>query len=38
VGLNAAYAVTSADAPLIPGLAAVIRGAWHHVRGRYGPD
>jgi GT2 family glycosyltransferase len=38
VGLNAAYALTSADAPLVPGLAAVVRGAWHHLRGRYGPD
>ena len=38
VGLNAAYAMTSADAPLVPGLAAVVRGAWDHLRGRYGPD
>jgi GT2 family glycosyltransferase/glycosyltransferase involved in cell wall biosynthesis len=36
VGLNAAYALTSRDVPLLGGLAAVTRGAWHHVRGRYG--
>jgi len=38
VGLNAAYVLTSADAPLVGGLAAVARGAWHHVIGRYGID
>ena len=28
--LNAAYVLTSPDAPLLSGLAAVVRGAWHH--------
>jgi GT2 family glycosyltransferase len=38
VGLNVAYVLTSADAPLVAGLAAVARGTWHHVIGRYGID
>ena len=38
VALNAAYVVTSADAPLLSGLAAVVRGTWHHLLGRYGSD
>ena len=38
VALNTAYVLTSADAPLLSGLAAVIRGTWHHLVGRYGPD
>lgn len=36
VGLNLAYAVTSPDVPLLPGIAAVARGTWHHLVGRYG--
>jgi GT2 family glycosyltransferase len=38
VALNTAYVLTSADAPLWSGLAAVVRGTWHHLLGRYGPD
>ena len=38
VGLNAAYVLVSPEAPLIRGASAVVRGAWHHVTGRYGPD
>jgi GT2 family glycosyltransferase/glycosyltransferase involved in cell wall biosynthesis len=38
VGLNTAYVLTSPDAPLVSGLAAVVRGTWHHLLGRYGPD
>jgi GT2 family glycosyltransferase/glycosyltransferase involved in cell wall biosynthesis len=38
VGLNAAYVLLAPDAPLGAGLAAVVRGAWHHVLGRYGAD
>ena len=38
VALNTAYVLTSADAPLWSGLAAVIRGGWHHLLGRYGAD
>jgi GT2 family glycosyltransferase len=37
VGLNTAYVLTSADAPVIAGLAAVARGARDHILGRYGP-
>ena len=37
VGLNAAYVLLSPEAPLVGGLAALARGTWHHVRGRYGP-
>jgi GT2 family glycosyltransferase len=38
VALNAAYVLRSPDAPLGTGLAAVVRGTWHHLLGRYGPD
>jgi GT2 family glycosyltransferase len=38
VALNAAYVLTSPDAPLFAGLAGVARGTWHHVTGRYGAD
>lgn len=38
VALNTAYVVRAADAPLVRGLAAVVRGTWDHVRGRYGTD
>jgi hypothetical protein len=38
VGLNLAYVAVSPDAPLIAGLAAVARGTWHHLIGRYGAD
>jgi GT2 family glycosyltransferase len=38
IALNTAYVLTSPDAPLWSGLAAVVRGSWHHLLGRYGPD
>lgn len=38
VVLNLAFVLRSADAPLGSGLAALVRGTWHHIRGRYGPD
>jgi GT2 family glycosyltransferase len=38
VGLNAAYVLVSPEAPLFRGASAVVRGAWHHFIGRYGPD
>ena len=38
VGLNAAYLLLSPEAPLVRGTSALIRGAWHHFTGRYGPD
>jgi GT2 family glycosyltransferase len=38
VGLNVAYVLTSPDAPLVAGLAAVARGTSDHLRGRYGAD
>jgi GT2 family glycosyltransferase/glycosyltransferase involved in cell wall biosynthesis len=38
VALNTAYVITSPDAPLVSGLAAVVRGTWHHLLGREGPD
>ena len=38
VALNTAYVLTSPDAPLLSGLGAVVRGTWHHLIGRYGPD
>jgi GT2 family glycosyltransferase len=38
VGLNAAYVLVAVEAPLVSGLAAVARGAWHYLTGRYGPD
>ncbi len=37
VALNTAHVLTSADAPVIAGLAAVARGARDHILGRYGP-
>jgi len=37
VGLNAAYVLVSPEAPLIRGASALVRGAWHHFTGRYGP-
>jgi GT2 family glycosyltransferase len=38
VAMNTAYVLTSPDAPLLSGLWAVVRGTWHHLLGRYGPD
>jgi GT2 family glycosyltransferase/glycosyltransferase involved in cell wall biosynthesis len=38
LALNLAYVLVSPDAPLLPGLAALVRGTWHHLSGRYGPD
>jgi GT2 family glycosyltransferase len=38
IGLNTAYELTTPDAPLWSGVAALIRGSWHHLLGRYGPD
>jgi len=38
IGLNAAYVLVSPEAPLAGGVAALVRGAWHHFSGRYGPD
>jgi len=38
LGLNAAYVLVSPEAPLVGGAAALVRGAWHHFSGRYGPD
>jgi GT2 family glycosyltransferase len=37
LGLNLAYVALAPDAPLVTGLLAVARGAWHHAIGRYGP-
>jgi GT2 family glycosyltransferase len=37
VGLNLAHALVRAEAPLPAGIRAVLQGAWHHARGRYGP-
>ena len=37
-GLNAAYVLVSPEVPLVRGTSAFVRGAWHHFRGRYGPD
>lgn len=37
VSLNAGYVLLSGDTPRLAGLAAVARGVWHHVNGRYGP-
>jgi GT2 family glycosyltransferase/glycosyltransferase involved in cell wall biosynthesis len=37
VGLNAAYVLLSPEAPLVRGASALVRGAWHHFTGRYGP-
>jgi len=38
VALGLAHAVMRADAPAPAGVASVVRGAWHHLRGRYGSD
>lgn len=38
LGLNAAYVLVAPEAPLVSGMAALGRGAWHHFIGRYGPD
>jgi GT2 family glycosyltransferase/glycosyltransferase involved in cell wall biosynthesis len=38
LGLNAAYVLVSPEAPLLSGASAMLRGAWHHARGRYGTD
>jgi GT2 family glycosyltransferase len=38
VALNLAYVLVAPEAPLVGGLAAVARGAWHHVTGHYGAD
>ena len=37
VGLNLLHALFTAEAPRAAGVRAVMRGAWHHARGRYGP-
>ena len=37
VGLNAGYVLLSGDTPRIRGFAALARGVWHHLGGRYGP-
>jgi GT2 family glycosyltransferase len=37
-GLNAAYVLVSPETPLSSGTSALLRGAWHHARGRYGSD
>jgi GT2 family glycosyltransferase/glycosyltransferase involved in cell wall biosynthesis len=37
-GLNAAYVLVSPEVPLLGGTSALLRGAWHYFRGRYGPD
>jgi len=37
VGLNAGYVLLSGDTARIRGLAALARGVWHHLGGRYGP-
>ena len=34
--LNAAYVLVSPEAPLLGGSAALVRGVWHHLIGRYG--
>ena len=38
VGLNAGYVLLSGETPRIRGLAALARGVWHHLGGRYGPS
>ncbi|MEN3336593.1 MAG: hypothetical protein V7647_269 [Acidobacteriota bacterium] len=38
VGLNLAHVIVSPEVQMPSGLAGVARGAWHHLRGRYGPD
>jgi GT2 family glycosyltransferase len=37
VGLNAGYVLLSGETPRIRGFAALARGVWHHLNGRYGP-
>ena len=37
VALNAAYVLLAPEAPLVSGMAALARGTWHHLTGRYGP-
>lgn len=37
VGLNLLHALVTPEAPRAAGVRAVLRGAWHHARGRYGP-
>jgi len=37
VGLNLLHALVTAEAPRPAGVRAVLRGAWDHARGRYGP-
>jgi GT2 family glycosyltransferase/glycosyltransferase involved in cell wall biosynthesis len=37
VGLNAGYVLLSGETPRLRGLAALARGVWHHLNGRYGP-
>jgi GT2 family glycosyltransferase len=37
VGMNAAYVLLSGETPRLRGLAALTRGVWHHLNGRYGP-
>jgi len=37
VALNLAHALARAEAPRAAGVGAVLQGAWHHARGRYGP-
>lgn len=34
---NAAYVLVSPESPLLAGSAALVRGVWHHLIGRYGP-
>jgi GT2 family glycosyltransferase/glycosyltransferase involved in cell wall biosynthesis len=38
LGLNAAYVLVSPEVSLLSGASAMLRGAWHHARGRYGSD
>jgi GT2 family glycosyltransferase/glycosyltransferase involved in cell wall biosynthesis len=38
LGLNAAYVLVSPEVSLLSGATALLRGAWHHARGRYGSD
>jgi GT2 family glycosyltransferase/glycosyltransferase involved in cell wall biosynthesis len=38
VGLNTGYVLLSGETPRIRGLAALARGVWHHLGGRYGPS
>ena len=37
VALNLLHALVTAEAPRPAGVGAVLQGAWHHARGRYGP-